>query len=300
MDIVVRMRGGLGNQLFQYGYARSLQERYRAKSIILDTREYRRYKLRDFELGAFKLDGSVIITEDIADDLKYYLSRNIYFSINGTIMNLFNRNLDFLFPVLTRYGLFFTYRDIHGEHLNKKLDRIILYGFFQDMRAVENIKFRLNYELTRRNNSGGDYQELNRSIKATENSIALSVRIGKDYEEAGYGICPPEYYKRGIRELEGKLGDHRIYVFSDDIVRAKGMLDGMRNINFVENFDPIDQLLLMKECHHFVISNSSFAWWGSYLSRYGGKIVFVPEFWYPGKRTRNTHLIYPNVKILEL
>lgn len=298
MDIVVRMMGGLGNQLFQYGYAKKLQNEYHANNVILDIREYEKYKVRNFELGSFKLNDSVIVTRNLNRNYKYDSLRYMYYFVNGTLKKLCNQNLDFLFPYLCKLGLFCTARKLYNYKLDKNYDTIFLYGFFQDIECVIDVKENLINELVRKGKSNNSYEELYCRMKNEKNSIAVSVRCGKDYANAGYNICTAEYYKQGIRNLTSGLKDYRIFVFADDILNAKKMFLDFNNITYVENFDAVDQMLLMKECRYFVISNSSFAWWGSYLSQYSDKIIYVPGFWYPNKKTKNTRLVYPNVRIL--
>ena len=141
------MRGGLGNQLFQYAYARKLQHKYNANKIILDIREYERYKVRNFELGSFRLNGSVVITKFFKKNYKYECSRYVYYFVNGVLMRLCNQNLDFLFPFLSKYGLFYTARKIYEDKLNKNVDTIFLYGFFQDVEGIDDVKVSLINEL---------------------------------------------------------------------------------------------------------------------------------------------------------
>jgi hypothetical protein len=294
------MRGGLGNQLFQYAYAKKLQHKYNADNIILDIREYTKYKVRDFELGSFELNSSVIIADNIKNNYKYEYSKNVYFYLNGFLKKSCNQNLDFLFPLLSKFGLYYSARKIYDDKLIINFDNIFLYGYFQDVSGVDEMKLGLINDLIKCSKSHDRYNKLLLSIKNSVNSIAISVRCGIDYIKAGYNICTTEYYMQGINILTSNLTNYHIYVFSDEVSKAKEMFYGIKNVTFVEHFDATEQLMLMKECHYFIISNSSFAWWGAYLSQYSDKLVYVPQFWYPKKKTKNTNLIYPNVRILEL
>ena len=71
-------------------------------------------------------------------------------------------------------------------------------------------------------------------------------------------------------------------------------------MDFIGEVSPVQQLLIMMDCDHFVISNSSFSWWGAYLSQNKEKIVVSPVHWYPSPSldTKDTQLIYRNMVIL--
>ena len=67
-------------------------------------------------------------------------------------------------------------------------------------------------------------------------------------------------------------------IMSDDIPWCK--LNIRFPSLFLEGYLPQEQMWIMSMCHQFVISNSSFSWWGAYLSRYENKIVVAPETWF--------------------
>jgi hypothetical protein len=80
-----------------------------------------------------------------------------------------------------------------------------------------------------------------------------------------------------------KVKNPTIYVFSDDLEWCKENLKFESPYKFVEHtyagtkFQ--DYLRLMSACRHFILPNSSFAWWAAYLSKYEDKIVTVPPRW---------------------
>ena len=86
--------------------------------------------------------------------------------------------------------------------------------------------------------------------------------------------------------ISSKLKNPHFFVFSDDIDQAKENLkiDGL--ITFVD-INGIkkgyEDLRLMKNCKHFIIANSSFSWWGAWLSDYRNKIICAPKKWFVKK-----------------
>ena len=80
-------------------------------------------------------------------------------------------------------------------------------------------------------------------------------------------------------------------IFTDDIPWCKENLSHINNVQFVEA--PVhEQMWLMSLCDHFVISNSSFSWWGAYLSRNPNKVVIAPETWYGPNGPKTWQEIY--------
>ena len=92
------------------------------------------------------------------------------------------------------------------------------------------------------------------------------------------------YYKNAISKIKKKLGnDIMIYIFSDDLNWCKKNFDFLNKKYFVEHdfagYKFYNYLYLMTCFKNFIIPNSSFAWWGAWLSVHKNKIVMTPEKW---------------------
>jgi hypothetical protein len=88
-----------------------------------------------------------------------------------------------------------------------------------------------------------------------------------------------EYFNKAIKTV-GKVDQYLI--FSDDIPWCKENFKGDK-FYFVENEKDYIELFLMSKCTHNIISNSSFSWWGAWLSSNKNKIVIAPEKWWIGE-----------------
>lgn len=138
--------------------------------------------------------------------------------------------------------------------------------------------FPFKIDLSEENNMTLDH------IKRTPNAAAIHMRRG-DYVGTDLEITTPAYFLNAIRMIESELSDPKFFVFSNDIEWGKSVLhDHDADIEYVENNDndagPSD-MMLMSECSHFIISNSSFSWWPAWLSRRAAhKIVIMPNRWH--------------------
>ncbi len=110
--------------------------------------------------------------------------------------------------------------------------------------------------------------------------LAVSVRRGDFLGLSHLGACSDGYYLNAIALIQGKQSVERIFVFSDDIDYCRDLLAPLNcQVVYVEGFTPAKSLQLMSRCNHFVIANSTFSWWGAWLSEYKDKLVIVPDPW---------------------
>lgn len=108
-----------------------------------------------------------------------------------------------------------------------------------------------------------------------------------------FPLCSPEYYERALQAAETKHPDHKVIVFSDDIAWCKKHFQG-RGFTFMHGVtrpvevhqrrgEPADfwDVFIMTQCDQHIISNSSFSWWGAWLSE--NESPMYPSLWYgPG------------------
>jgi hypothetical protein len=106
---------------------------------------------------------------------------------------------------------------------------------------------------------------------------AIHIRRGDYLHYPSYHpSVSPSYIHEAIKQIPDA---GRCLIFSDDVnwCQQNLQIDGTY---ITSEYLPHEQIWLMSLCDNFVISNSSFSWWGAYLSRQPNKIVVAPETWY--------------------
>lgn len=117
------------------------------------------------------------------------------------------------------------------------------------------------------------------------NSVAIHIRRG-DYlkpENKAYAVIRDDYYVKALDYLQERNCGLKIYIFSDDIEWCKGEFSQVPDVTFIDDDisgNPYVDLELMRNCKYFIIANSTFSWWGAWLSERKGKVMIAPDMWY--------------------
>ena len=275
--IIVKIVGGLGNQMFQYAYAKKLDTL--GFEVKIDTSAFKHYDLH----GGYGLDNYSISLE-VADDKE--LSK---FKKSRLLEKLYKK-----IPFLTGRTVMEKSLLYHEKYL-KSADGSYVDGYFQSEKYFFDIKETLLKEFQIRPEISDYSKNIAKKILQSDTSVSIHIRRG-DYihnpkANAVHGVCSLEYYKKAIGLIEKKFKNPTFFIFSDDIKWSRENL-GIKNSFFVENGDriPHEDIYLMSLCNHNIIANSSFSWWGAWLNRYNKKIVIAPQRWFADKNKQSQAL----------
>lgn len=292
--IVLQLAGGLGNQLWQLAYAITLKKKFDFDSIIFDLSWYKENKVRNFELNNFVLPE--YFSEQMINIRGYRSFKAlsfIYSKIRGLYFKLHNIYIDNKLIVLYEKGYYITHNNV-PEISKIKTNTIFMSGYFQNYHLIEGVlPYLRNILVPKEETLSREYYELLKVIKSDANSVAVSVRCGSDFIKLNWNICGVKYFASAM----SKFPKGKFYIFSDDIGSARKMFDG-KNVQLVPQLSAVEQLMLMKECRAFILSNSSFSYWGALLSENHGKIVF-PEKWFPYLKTEDSHILFGDYELNE-
>jgi hypothetical protein len=252
--------GGLGNQLFQYAFGKSIAIKNN-DTLFLDLSYYEQHAKNDtkrsFELKHF--------------DINYKIA-------NEEILNLFiNDNFDFKNRFLCKLNSFNRYKKI--KEVSKDFDyRLIknkgnLYykGYFQNEQYFENINDILIDEFKIIKPLNDEYKPYLEQILATK-SIFIHVRktdFTNSLNKLQFDIVKDDFYLDSIKKIEENNKDAVFFCFSDDISYCKALFKSNKNIIFVEvkNANSVDEFNLMSQCKNSIFGNSTFAWWANWINK---------------------------------
>lgn len=291
--IIVRARGGLGNQLFQYSYALALQKVNPDYQIIIDAKEYDNYywpfQLDEYELGNTEIYKNKKFKCDFAMKL-FHVYQHFY--------TVFKKRTYQTSKRLIRKGKLFT--GTFSPEIRKYDGRdLYMYGYFQDAALLEPIRENLMETITLKNLSDRVKSYID---KIGPGAVVVSIRVARQ-EELDNGekfvYDGAEYYRKCLDYIKHKRGDIQPVIFSNNVERIKneGWFDNIGdNILYIENCSATEQLELMKKCRDFVLANSTFSWWGAFLGATGkDSIVISPRIWYDGSDIDDTKLRFPGL-----
>lgn len=288
--IIIRMTGGLGNQMFQYALYLKLQAM--GKEVKMDDfTEYEGREARPLSLWAFGIEYDRASREELCRMTDGFLD-----PVSRIRRKLFGRK-----------SLEYMEKDCNFDPEILNRDPAYLTGYFQSEKYFADIeeKVRQAFCFSERIWEGIPTQLLER-IRSYEQQIktamAVSVHIRRgDYlqnEEAYGGICTEQYYKTAVEYVRKRQQDASFFVFTNDPDYAGEWIlknFGQEKERFVliegtqEENGYLD-LYLMSLCRHHILANSSFSWWGAYLNPSREKMVIVPHKWFGNQECRDIYM----------
>lgn len=268
--IIVRLIGGLGNQLFQYALARRLSLLHDVP-LKLDISQFETCKPRRYGLNAFNIIEDYATEDDIV-------------RIKGKGFASFRRLKDKLLPYYKR-SYVYEHSFCFDPNILKSPKNVYLAGYWQSERYFKDIEDIIRREFTVKIKPDAINERTIEYINGV-NAVSLHIRRA-DYasDEAInqlHGTCTLAYYQQAVEIMERKISSPHFIVFSDDILWAKEniMLEYPTMFIFHNGAaKDFEDLRLMIQCKHHIIANSTFSWWGAWLNEKYDKIVITPKKW---------------------
>lgn len=263
-SVEVTLKGGFGNQMFQYAaafaYARKHGKKLYAPSLS---------KLKPFfNISASESSKNPHLYSHQSQALQKRLSDR-----KKSGWNKFDTA---------------TYSNPHLTYLS---------GYMQDEDFFKEFADDIRTEFSFKNPPSPNNQKIIDQMKQ-ENSVCLHIRRG-DYIRNEYPLLSQTYYDNAIQYIKNHDPDPiHLYIFSNDIEKAKSVFQTTENHTFIHNKSDIEDLRLMTHCRHNIIANSSFSWWGAWLNPNPDKIVIAPDKWDYRHDWWGKEIIPPNWVIL--
>jgi len=283
--IVSALKGGLGNQMFQYAMGYRMAKEH-GVVFRTDTSWYAQQAERTYELHHFCIEGLPL---SLAEQQ----------AVKPKALRLHPR-LGWLTRLLLR-------RIRYVQEAQFAFDPSILQspahsyfeGYWQTEKYFDTVtdaihrQFQLAVPMTAS-------RQATAALMEPVNAVAVHVRRG-DYvtnaaANAHHGTCSPEWYERAMSKMAAAVKDPHFFIFSDDPDWVRTHLAQKGPTHYVDpqtDKRDVEDLHLMARCRHNIIANSSFSWWGAWLNQSPGKRVIAPAKWFANS-TMDTRDVIPS------
>ena len=273
---IVKFKGGLGNQLFQYVFFRRLGILYNedVKADFSYYKNNRDNKIKVPKIFKFRVNIDCATDEELnnilhlgtnnnQNSLKYKIKIFIEKTINKKYF--FEKNRSFI-------------------DVSSIIDYVYFDGYWQSYKYLRGIEDFIINELNLKEPLSKSARNMIESFK-NENSVFIGKRFG-DYlskkNKKIFGDIKKDYYIKAIEIIKNSVNNPLFIVFSDDIKLAKDYFKGVRNLIFFEEpkISDEEELIIRSKCKHAIIPNSTFNWWGAWLIENPNKIIIAPKKWF--------------------
>ena len=269
---IVKILGGIGNQMFQYAFLLALKAKYN-EEFLIDTSIFDTWKIHNgYELeNVFGIKEKRATPADIRRVSWYFKKYEL------------RRSVSLYFPKRTAclekspYHFYPEFQNVEGDAYYDGYWQY--YKYFETVKDVVLSAFQFAPDTNTRN------IDLIRDM-SNQDFISIHVRRGDYLESPEYaGICDIDYYKEAIRVVTEKIAAPTFLIFSNDINWCKQHISPLLNghpTTFVDwnvGKTSFRDMELMSMCKANIIANSSFSWWAAYLKKTADKLVVAPRKW---------------------
>jgi hypothetical protein len=280
--IIVKLQGGLGNQMFQYAVGKSLAHHYNTSFKLdhhfLESRhETANHIFRNYDLDIFALEAERATVKEVT---------------------AFRRKAG----LLTKVAAYMSFVDLpevviekhyhFDASLFKRSSYLYLDGYWQTESYFRKITKTIRNDFRFKRHLNTNSAELLRQF-ANDELVCVNVRRSDFLQNSFHPVCGLDYFIPAMELVASKLANPHFLVFSDDIDWCRQSFTSTHPLTIVDHthkgqkFD--NYLQLMSCCKHFIIPNSSFAWWAVWLANRKDNIVIAPQTWFndPGWDTKD-------------
>jgi hypothetical protein len=281
--------GGNGNQMFQYAAGLALARRHNTELLVdinylIDkSKRHFRHENREYALEMFNITGKRASNEEIA---------------RFTVPRKGNKYFYHCKKRLYKDYHVFKERDLSSPDRFKELPSdAYIEGLWQLTQYFHDIKRELRTEFTFKRELPEQCAAVMKRIR-NKTSICVHFRRGDYANHPILDVVKLDYYYAALKLILHRIDSAKLFIFSDDISWCS------------ENFKPqeieyefVDQSLagptaeyhlhMISACNHYIIPNSTFAWWGAWLSESPGKIVIAPKNWWNGQLESINSIVPP-------
>ena len=283
----VFLTGGLGNQLFQYAFAYSYLSDLGTVEIEKSLGSASADSNGNPEIFNFLVPENTVV---IPSNNRYYTKKlfNLLLRLSAVGKN----------RLIKRLGIFTFFLSLSKSDKRDKPNFLIPTGtgFDRSLCPKDSMNFALGYFQSYRwlhdsgklnefknisNKKSPDMKWIN--LANSENPLVVQVRLGDYTDEKDFGILGPSYFNSAIKDAMKSFEFRSIWLFSNDVNQARNYIseEYQSLVRIIDpNLSAAETLQIMRLGSAYVISNSTFGWWGAFLSRAENPLVIYPSPWF--------------------
>lgn len=277
--IVVKIHGGLGNQLFQYAFGLYLSLKYK-RQMFVDIQDFNTNQLRKIEIDNFQIEIQLATNSQLRKFNKSKYARVNYY-LNQLLLNGKN---------------YFYEPKINNRIISN--ETCYYWGYWQKPEYAIKIDEEIRKLFVLKNPLSIEakaYQE--KILNVDGESVSIHIRKN-DYllnKNSYFSSCEPQYYYDSIDTIcKLRTKNLHFFIFSDDFTWVQNNIH-FQDIDYTfvnprQQNSPSEDLCLMSICNHNIIANSTFSWWAAYLNNYQDKTIISPKYWYKDHNRQNINL----------
>lgn len=286
--ILLRVRNGLGNQMFIYAFGEFLKHKtsIQIKYDFSDLPYEKYYNLKKIFQGDIEIASN--------EEIRRYGNKPLYMGLKH-IQNTFLKRIVYRLNSFEKASDNIVikepiYYDIPNDFIRRifelKIDKgnnYIFDGYWENMKYIDAVKSDVLKLFAFKNMVIKD--ELKKILRGS-NTVSVHVRRG-DYvlinqlppPKTDYSYCDSAYYKRAIGLMNKNINSPVFIFFSDDIDFIASEFKWIKNKYIVTGYKDYEDLQLMALCKNHILANSTFSFWGAFLSKKEG-ITVAPKIHY--------------------
>lgn len=287
--IQVRLKGGLGNQMFQYAFGQQIAKKLNDRviydcALLLDRGRGEEQIYRDYDLEIFKVQPDFSIPPFLLR-LLFKIKHPI---VGGLLRKWTVRNFNYL-------------REKHfhvmQELIDAPMNQTYYDGWWQSPFYFSEVETELREAFSWKNDFQIESRALAESIRNTE-SVCLNVRRTDFVTNPVLNATDINYFNRGVGKIAELVQNPHLFIFSDDMDWCRKNLTWDLPMTFVthehKGYKFGNYLQLMSNCKYFIIPNSTFAWWAVWLSPNRMNPVIAPKNWFTDRSISAEDLVPKN------
>lgn len=267
---IVKFKGGLGNQMFQYAFGKLLEDLFGGE-VYFDRQTEKMPEIVNLNAECkFADEETVKKSVKLSGLRKGSRTKRKLFALFNSAFN-------------SKYYFEKTREEVDVSKLKNK---IYFDGYWQCWKYLEKNKESLKKDFYPKDGLS-DAAKRDVEFVSGRQTVCLGIRLG-DYtaEQKHYMVCGAGYYRKAIEYCLEHIENPLFYVFSNDIEGAKAIMaefDGRAEVKYREDKDVLvnyEELQVMAACRHAIIPNSTFHWWAAWLKDGGNHTVIAPYKWF--------------------